>query len=66
MRKEILARPLQIANKSCGELGGALQKALPIESVDELQTKQALLRGGIMSYDIAQRTNELFKILNEK
>lgn len=65
-RKEILARPLRLANASVDKLKQKLQDQRAIESVADLQTQETDRRGGILSEDPITQSNELLKLLNEK
>ncbi len=66
LRKEILARPLMVANTSKGKLQQALKQIRAIETVDELQTSETNLRGGLLSDDFAEQANSLLSIMNGK
>lgn len=66
MRKEILARPLTMANASVGTLEARLRVTQPIKDVTDLQTEETARRSGILSQDPINQSNELLKILNEK
>lgn len=66
VRKEILARPLEIANSSVGKLQIALKRSRAIETVAELQTGNTQSRGGLLSADAIDQANDLLKILNGK
>jgi E3 ubiquitin-protein ligase SHPRH len=66
IRKDILARPLHIANTNVGILAKMLAQNPSLKSSSELQTKHVNLQGAILSDDIIRQSNELLQILNGK
>ena len=66
LRKEILVRPLQMANKSVDRLQAALDKKHAVDQVSDLQVVDTDMRGGLFTAEEARQANELLKILNGK
>ncbi len=65
-RKEILTRPLALANSSVAQLDGALERSHAIDEIGELQTEDTKARGGLLSNNTIVQANELLKIMNGK
>ncbi|WWD22075.1 hypothetical protein CI109_106564 [Kwoniella shandongensis] len=65
VRKEILLKPLQNANKSVELLEHSMTRTAAIHDVMELQTEETDNHGGLLSNDIAAQANDLLEILND-
>lgn len=66
VRKEILARPLMIANASVEKVKAKLSETSAALQLRDLQTKETKRRPGILSDEPINQSNDLLKIMNEK
>jgi E3 ubiquitin-protein ligase SHPRH len=66
IRKEILSRPLHLANLSIARIGTAMEHTQAVQRVEQLQSTQTKNKGGILSDDTIIQSNELLKIMNQK
>jgi hypothetical protein len=66
IRKEVLLRPLAVANRSIETLTKGLKRGKVLEDVTHLQITLNPTRGGILSGESIAQSNELVQILNGK
>lgn len=65
IRKEILKRPLRIAEASITSLSTALERHPAYSSADELRSTETNRSGGILSAGVVDQSNSLLAILND-
>ena len=66
IRRQLLERPLLIANSSVGSLQRSLKLSRAVDSVRQLQTDHTDTKSGFLSNSTVSQANDLLKILNGK